>query len=81
MRLTILVELGMTLSVTIDVFPGLRVGERKLIGHGSHDRAIFQMKLVHVEGPSSAEETPDAVDLMDVLANGLCGVPWSRWRD
>lgn len=79
MKLTILVELRMALSVAIDVFPGLRVGKCKLIRHGAHDRAIFQVELVHIEGPSSAEETPDAVDLVDVLANGLCGAQWSRW--
>ena len=61
--LTIFMELGMPLTMTVDIFPGLRIRKGQLIGHGSDDRSIFEMKLVNIERPTATEETPDAICL------------------
>ena len=61
----------MTLAVAVDVLPCLGVGEGELIGHGAQDRAMFEVKLMDIKGPSSTEDTPDAVDLHSGSA------PWS----
>lgn len=56
-------ELRMSLTMAIDVLPCSRVTEGEFIGHGSQDRAIFEMELMDVEWPSSTEKTIDAIDL------------------
>lgn len=53
----------MPLTVAIDVLPRLRIDKGELVGHGPDNGPVFEMQLVHIKGPSSAEETPDAVDL------------------
>ena len=54
----------MALAVAVDVLPCLRIDEGELVGHGTQDGAIFEVKLVNVKGPSSTEQTPDAVELL-----------------
>jgi hypothetical protein len=60
---TVLVELRVPLTMAIDIFPRLGVGEGELIGHGTENRAIFKVKLMNIERPATAEQTPDTIDL------------------
>jgi hypothetical protein len=59
------VELGMTLSMAVNVLPCLGVGECQLGGHQAHDRAIFVVQLLDLEGPSSAVQTEDGEERRD----------------
>lgn len=72
--LTIFVELRVALAMTIDVFPGLGVDKGELIGHGAKDGAIFEMQLVDIKGPASAEETVNTVKLERPLL--VCDCIW-----
>lgn len=61
--LTIFMELRMSLTMAIDVFPCSRVTEGEFIWHSSQDGAIFEMELMNVEWPPSTEKPIDAINL------------------
>lgn len=60
---TVLVKLRVTLTMAVDVLPRLRVGEGEFVGHSTENWAIFEVKLMDIKRPATAEQTPDAVDL------------------
>lgn len=66
----VLVELRMALSMTIDIFPCLRVGEGEFIRHETDDGAVLVVKLLDFEGPAAAVETPHWEDGGDLAEEG-----------
>jgi hypothetical protein len=71
-----------SLAMSVDILPCLWIGESELSWHQTNDGAIFIMKFLDNERPSSLVETEDRVDLrieqLGLLAHHLvCQLPES----